>query len=140
MKGKVIYWEYSTDGRFCFEKYFFFDSMASWNKKNQVFWLQLHEWSRGSFLKVRNYTLFWLFYNGDIFFIQTYKEEKLIQFVNELSNCHLNLKFKYETSSCTVNFPDLNLNLRNGLMCTTLFIKPTDYHQYLNCRSSPPTH
>ena len=46
-------------------------------------------------------------------------------------NFHSNLKLLYETSSCTVNFLDLNVSLRNGEMHTDLYIKPTYGHQYL---------
>ena len=74
------------------------------------------------------------------FFILTYGEEKLTQFLNELNNFHSNLKFTYETSSCTVNFLDLNVSLRNGALHTDLYIKPTDGHQYLHYQSSHPLH
>ena len=39
-----------------------------------------------------------------------------------------------------VNSLDLTLNLRNGAISTYLFIKPTDGHQYLHCKSSHPKH
>ena len=42
------------------------------------------------------------------------------------------------TSSCTVNFLDLNVSLRNGVIHTNLYIKPTDGHQYLHYQSSNP--
>ena len=47
-----------------------------------------------------------------------------------------NLIFTYETSSCTVNFLDLIVSLRNGAIHTDLYIKPTDGHQYLHYKSS----
>ena len=82
----------------------------------------------------------WLRYTDDIFFIWTHGEEKLTQFLNELNNFHSYLKFTYETSSCTVNFLDLNVSLRNGAIHTDLHIKPTVSHQYLNYHSSHPLH
>ena len=72
--------------------------------------------------------------------IWTHGEEKLTQFLNERNNFHSNLKFTYETSSCTVNFLDLNVSLRNGALHTDLYIKPTDGHQYLHYQSSHPLH
>ena len=46
-------------------------------------------------------------------------------------NFHSNLKLLYETSSCTVNFLDLNVSLRKlGPMHADLYIKPTYGHQY----------
>ena len=55
-------------------------------------------------------------------------------------NFHYNLNFTYQTSSCTVNFLDLNVSLRNGAIHTDLYIKPTDGHQYLHDQSSHPLH
>ena len=52
----------------------------------------------------------WFRYIDDIIFIWTHGEEKHTQFLNELNNFHSNLKFTYETSSCTVNFLDLNVS------------------------------
>ena len=56
----------------------------------------------------------WLRYTDYILFIWTHRGKKLTQFLNELNNFHSNLKFTNETFSCTVNFLDLNVSLRNG--------------------------
>ena len=48
----------------------------------------------------------WLRYTDDIFFIWTHGEEMLTLFLmmhTQFLNFHSNLKFTYETSSCTVN-------------------------------------
>ena len=93
------------------------------------------------FLKSQELQAFlWLRYTGNIYFIWTHGEEKLTQFLNERNNFHSNLKFTYETSSCTVNFLDLNVSLKNGTLHTDLYIKPTDGHQYLRYQSSHPLH
>ena len=75
-------------------------------------------------------------YIDDIFFIWTHGEEKLSQFLNELNNFRSNLKFRYETSVCSVNFLDLNASLRNEAIHADLYIKPMDGHQYLHNQSS----
>ena len=77
---------------------------------------------------------------GDKRSLVSLREEKLSQFLNELNNFHSTLKFTYETSSCTVNFLDLNVSLRNGATHADLYIKPTDGHQYLHHQSSHPLH
>ena len=82
----------------------------------------------------------WLHYIDDIFFIWTHGEEKLTQFLNELNNFHSNLKFTYETSSCTVKFLDQNVSLRNGAIHTDLYIEPTNGLQYLHYQFSHPLH
>ena len=83
---------------------------------------------------------FWLRYIDYMFFIWTHGEEKLTEFLNELNSFHFNLKFTYETSSCTVDFLDLNVSLKNGTLHTDLYIKPMDGHQYLHYQSSHPLH
>ena len=82
----------------------------------------------------------WLRYIDDIFFIWSHVEEKLTLFLNERNNFHSNLKLIYETSSCTVNFLDLNVSLRNRAIHTDLYIKPTDSDKYLHYQSSHPLH
>ena len=47
----------------------------------------------------------WLRYIDNIFFIWTHGEEKLTQVFNQLI-------ITYETSSCTINFLDLNVSLK----------------------------
>ena len=63
---------------------------------------------RKSFLNVRNYNLSF----GSV--ISTIYIFIGVEFLNELTNFHFDLKFTYETSSCIVNFLDLNVSLRNG--------------------------
>ena len=62
------------------------------------------------------------------------------QFPNELNNFHSNLKLTYETSSCTVNYLDLNVSLSNGAIHADLYIKPTEGHQNLHYQSSHLLH
>ena len=82
----------------------------------------------------------WLRYINDIFFIWTHGTQKLDSFLNEPNKFHPNLSFTYETSKERVNFLDLNVSLRNGAISTDLYVKPTDGHQYLHCKSSHPEH
>ena len=81
-----------------------------------------------------------LAYIDDIFFIWTHGEEKLTQFLNELNNFHSNLKFTYETSSCTVNCFRSKRKLKQWGNTYRPYIKPTDGHQYLHYQSSQPLH
>ena len=56
----------------------------------------------------------WLCFIGNIFSTWVYGENKLTQFLNKLNNFYSQLKlFTYETSICTVNFLDVNVNLKN---------------------------
>ena len=93
------------------------------------------------FLETQNFKpLVWMRYIDDIFFIWTHGEEKLKNFMNEFNNFKSNLKFTFESDSECINFLDLNVKLNNGRLTTSVYIKPTDRHQYLHYRSSHPDH
>ena len=54
----------------------------------------------------------------------------------EFSNFNPNIKF----SEASINFLDLNVKFSNSKLQTSLYVKPTDYHQYLHFQSSHPKH
>ena len=58
----------------------------------------------------------------------------------EFNNFNPNIKFTYEFSEASINFLDLNVKLSDGKLQTSLYVKPTDRHQYLHFRSSHPKH
>ena len=71
----------------------------------------------------------------------TYREEKLVQFLNELNNFHPYLSFTHETSESNVYSLNLNVTLKDNVIHTDLYINPTtDGHQYLHYQSSHPHH
>ena len=57
-----------------------------------------------------------------------------------LNNFKFKLKFTFECDSNSINFLDLNVTLNNGELTTSVYIKPTDCHQYLHYGSSHPDH
>ena len=116
------------------------NSTARSNKKNLESCIVMAEVEAECFKSEELEPFLWLRYIEDIIFIWTHVEEKLTQFLNELNNFHSYLKFTDETSSCIVNFLDLNVSLRNEPIYTDLSIKPTDSHQYLHYQSSHPLH
>ena len=58
----------------------------------------------------------------------------------EFNNFNPNIKFTCEFSEASINFLDLNVKLSEGKLQTSLYVKPTDRHQYLHLRSSHPKH
>ena len=93
------------------------------------------------FLQTQKFqTLVWFRYIEDIFFIWTHGENSLKNFMIELNNFNPNFKFTYEFSEASINFLDLNVKLSNGKLQTSLYVKPTDSHQYLHFQSSHPNH
>ena len=96
-----------------------------------------HQMKKTEFLKSQELqTFLWLRCIDDIFFIWTHGTQELDSFLNELSKFHPNLSFTYETLKETVNFLDLNVSLWNGAISADLYVKPTNRHQYLHCKSS----
>ena len=80
--------------------------------------------------------LVWLRYIDDIFFIWTLSEEELKEFMRELNPFDTNIKFTYEYSGKRVSFLDLQVDIVEGKLITSLFVKSTDRHQYLHYSSS----
>ena len=84
--------------------------------------------------------LVWFRYIDDIFFIWTHGEKSLKKFMMEFNNFNPNIKFTYEFSEESINFLDLNVKFSSGKLQTSLYVKPTDCHQYLHFQSSHPKH
>ena len=84
--------------------------------------------------------LVWLRYIDDIVFIWTDSEEELKKFMGELNSFDTNIKFTYVYSDKRVSFLDLQVDIVHGKLITSLFVKPTDRHQYLHYLSSHPEH
>ena len=71
-------------------------------------------------------------YIDDIFMIWTEGLENLNTFVNYLNNLHPTIKFTSNHSFANIPFLDLMVSLKDGLIETDLYTKPTDkHHEYL---------
>ena len=82
--------------------------------------------------------LVWFRYIDDIFFIWTHGKNSLKIFMMEFDNFNPNLKFIYELSEVRINFLDLNVKFSSGKLPTSLYVNPTDCHQYPHSQSSHP--
>ena len=93
------------------------------------------------FLKTQKFqTLVWFRYIDDIFFIWTHGEKNLKNFMMEFNNFNPNIKFTNEFSEASINLLHLNVKLSNSKLQTSLYVKPTDCHQYLHFQSCHPKH
>ena len=78
-----------------------------------------------SFLKTQEFQpVNWLRHIDDIFFIRTHGEEQLKLFLKYLNEFHPNLKFMYEASQNSVNFLDLNVDLKIVEFSLTYILNP----------------
>ena len=92
-----------------------------------------------SFLETQSLKpLVWLRYIDDIFFIWTHSEEELKEFMREMNTFDTDIKFTYEYSDQKVSFLDLQVDIVEGKLITSLFAEPTDRHQYLHYSSCHP--
>ena len=82
----------------------------------------------------------WWRYIDDIFMIWTEGLENLNTFVNYLNNLHPTIKFTSNHSFTNIPFLDVMVSLKDGLIETDLYTKPTDKHQYLFSSSCHPHH
>ena len=85
--------------------------------------------------------LFYVRYIDDILFIYTGTETKLDNFFCSLNLRHDSIKFDYIKSTTSIAFLDTLIYIdENRQLQTTLYVKPTDTHNYLHARSTHPTH
>ena len=61
-------------------------------------------------------------------------------FLNDLNSFNDNIKFTHESSKENVTFLDLIVKLSKGHLTTDLYIKDTDWHQYVHFNSFHPDH
>ena len=80
----------------------------------------------------------WLRYTDDIFMIWTAGEQSLLEFLQWINQFHDNIKFTWDWSKRTINYPDVQIINSNGVIETDLYTKPTDKHQYLFHTSCHP--
>ena len=82
----------------------------------------------------------WLRYLGDIFCLWTEGVDKLKEFFNYLNEFHSSIKFTTEYSEKQINFLDILVTKSDSgeKLCSNLYTKPTNTHQYLHATSCHP--
>ena len=65
-------------------------------------------------------------------------EESLKEFINETNSFYPTIKFTADWSKEKSNFWDVEATLKNGVLSTNLFVKPTDAHKFLDPTSCNP--
>ena len=82
--------------------------------------------------KVKKKPSVWWRYIENIFFIWKHGEESFKKFVSEINSFHPAIKFTADWSKERANFSDIEVTLKNGVLSTDLFVKPTNTHQFLD--------
>ena len=80
----------------------------------------------------------WMRYIDDIFIVWTKREEKLLEILNNINNFHDTIKFTFDWSRDCINYLDVQVINKGGVIETALYPKPTAKHQYLYHTSCRP--
>ena len=80
-------------------------------------------------------TIYFLF--GNIFKIAKKIVERIYQYINSF---HPRIKFTAAWSKEKVDFSDVEVTLKSGVLSTCLFVKPTETHQFLDTTSRHSYH
>ena len=90
--------------------------------------------------------LVWFRYIDDIFFIWTHGSNSLDDFIrynqefSEMNNMRSKIRFEVNKSNSEVNFLDVSVTLKDVLLKTNLYTKPTDGFLYISQSSNHPKH
>ena len=72
--------------------------------------------------------LLWWRYRDDIFYLWTQGLPKLLQFTEYRNSLYPTIKFELVYSDSFLHVLDLTLHLKDGLIVTDIYSKPTDSH------------
>ena len=83
--------------------------------------------------------LLWLRFLDDLFMIWDDSEENLLRFLDKLNNFHETIKFTYNYSKTNAVFLDVKIEKTDEcILCTSVFEKDTNVHQYIEFSSCHP--
>ena len=88
------------------------------------------------FIKI--FSLIYLKFIDDVFFIWTGSKTDLQNFLNELNTKYPLIKFEYEISKEKISFLDTEIYIKNNKLHTKIFRKKTDHQTFLNINSEHP--
>ena len=83
--------------------------------------------------------VWWKFIDG-VFAIWTHGELALHEFLQELNQYHVIIKFTDYWSTKEVTLLDIRVYIKDNCLETDLYTKPTNKHQYLQIDSYHPRH
>ena len=79
-------------------------------------------------------------YIDDILLLWTGSMDDLTSFLSFVNTVHPNIKFTSHTSSTGLPFLGIFISVVNGLLSTDMYIKDTDYQNYIHYKSCHPKH
>ena len=88
--------------------------------------------------RIKEKSLIYLRYIDDIFMVWTGTIDQLTNFKESINLTHDSIKFTFEQSKTEINFLDTTVYIRESMLYTLTFKKPTDRANYLQNTSYHP--
>ena len=87
----------------------------------------------------KNFSTFFCGFIDDIFFLWNGTESERVKFIDNLNKKYPTIKFEFPYSRISVTFLYKKVyNNQNGLLCTTIYRKPSDRRNFLHYKSVYP--
>ena len=77
-------------------------------------------------------------YIDDVFGVSSDSEDELKSFIDFVSSFHPAIKYTFNITKECLSFLDIQCQIQDGQISTSVFYKPTDAHCYLNYKSCHP--
>ena len=87
---------------------------------------------------IKEFSLIYLRFIDDIFFIWTGNKKDLMKFLNELNTKHDSSKSEYQISKSSITFLDTGVYIKNKKLYMKIYRKQTDRQTFLNINSEHP--
>ena len=71
---------------------------------------------------IKGFSLIYLRFTDDIFFIWTGNKKDLMKFLNKLNRKHESIKFEYQISKTSITFLDTEVYIKNNKLYTKKYI------------------
>ena len=87
---------------------------------------------------IKEFSLIYLRFIDDIFFIWTGNKKDLMKFLNELNTKHESIKFEHQISKTSITFLDTEVYIKNKKLYIKIYKKQTDRQSFLSINSEYP--
>ena len=87
---------------------------------------------------IKEFSLIYLRFIDDIFFIWTGNKKDLMKFLNELNTKHESIKSEYQISKASITFLYTGVYIKNKKLYMKTYRKQTDRQTFLNINSEHP--
>ena len=84
---------------------------------------------------IKEFSLIYIRFIDDIFFIWTGNKKDLLKFLNELNTKHESIKFKFQISKTSITFLDTEVYIKNNKLYTKTYRKKTNRQIFLSINS-----